>query len=65
MRKCRECKTGKLKIVGTGYYGDTIEVECQNCGECYDLEPDGLGNTGLEFVEAQMIEMSKIENDEE
>ena len=58
MYKCRECK-GKLKIIGTGSYGDTIEVECQDCGECYEVEPDGLGEAGFEFVDAQMIEMAK------
>ena len=59
MAKCRECKTGELKIIGTGFYGDTIEVECQNCGEFYEVEPDGLGDAGMEMVEAQMIEMDK------
>ena len=61
MAKCRECEVGELKIMGTGFYGDTIEVECQNpeCRECYEVEPDGLGDAGMEFVEAQMIEMGK------
>ena len=58
MNKCRECG-GKLEILGVGIYGDTIEVECQICGECYEVEPDGLGDAGMEFVEAQMIEMNK------
>jgi len=58
MAKCRECK-GELKILGTGFYGDTIEVECQACGELYEVEPDGLGEAGMEMVEAQMIEMDK------
>lgn len=58
MKKCRECKTGKLKIIGTGTYGDGVEVECQNpeCGETYELEADGLGEGGLEWVAAKMIE---------
>lgn len=55
-RKCRECKTGALEITGTGNYDDTIMVECQSCNEEYELEPDGLGEGGMEFVEAQMIE---------
>ena len=59
MAKCRECKVGELKIMGTGFYNDTIEVECQACGEYYEVEPDGLGDAGMEFVEAQMIEMEK------
>jgi len=57
-RKCRECK-GKLEITGTGSYNDTIEVECLECGECYEVEPDGLGEAGMEFVDAQMIEMDR------
>lgn len=58
MAKCRECKIGKLKILGTGYYGDTVEVECQNpkCGEVYEVEPDGLGMGGMEWVEAKMLD---------
>ena len=61
MTKCRECN-GKLKIIGTGFYGDTIEVECQACGEFYEVEPDGLGEAGFEMVEAQMIELGKAKN---
>jgi hypothetical protein len=59
MAKCRECGIGKLKILGTGGYGDTIEVECQNpdCRESYEVEPDGLGGGGLEWVDAKMIDM--------
>ena len=63
MAKCRECKTGKLKIMGTGYYGDTVEVECQNpeCGDIYEVEPDGLGDAGFEWVEAKMMDMENGE----
>ena len=57
-KNCRECN-GELEIIGTGYYNDTIEVECQKCGECYEVEPDGLGEAGMEMVDAQMIEMKK------
>ena len=58
-RKCRECKTGNLKIVGIGCYGDTIEVECQNqsCGDAYEVEADGFGEGGMEFIEAQAMDM--------
>jgi len=59
MAKCRECNVGELKVLGIGAYDDTIEVECPNCGECYEVEPDGLGDGGLEFVDAQMIEMQR------
>ncbi len=61
---CKECKTGELDIIGTGDYG--IEVECLNhyCGAIYDLEPDGLGQGGEEWVEAKMIERQKIQDEE-
>ena len=60
MAKCRECGKGYLVILGTGYLGDLIEVECQDpeCNEIYEVEPDGLGDGGFEFVEAQMIELT-------
>ena len=61
-KKCRECKTGELKILGTGIYGDTIEVECQSCREIYEVEADGLGDGGFEWVEAKMMDMEG-END--
>jgi ssDNA-binding Zn-finger/Zn-ribbon topoisomerase 1 len=59
MAKCRECGIGKLNILGTSGFGDTIEVECQNpeCNEIYEVEPDGLGMGGLEFVDAQIMDM--------
>jgi len=59
MTKCRECGEGDLKIVGTGYLGDTVEVECPVCGECYEVEPDGLGMAGEEWVIAKMKDMEK------
>jgi hypothetical protein len=64
MVKCRECLIGELDIIGTGSYG--VEVECLNhgCGEIYEVEPDGLGQGGLEYVEAQMIDRQKIQDEE-
>jgi len=55
---CRECKMNTLKITGTGFYGDTITVQCQNqeCYESYEVEPDGLGEGGMEMVKAEMIQ---------
>jgi hypothetical protein len=63
MSKCRECNKGKLKILGTGDYGDTIMVECRNkdCGEIYEVESDGLGECGMEWVEAKMMDIKKEE----
>jgi len=59
MAKCCECNTGTLKILGTGGLGDMVEVECQNkeCGEIYEVEPDGLGGGGFEWVDAMMLDM--------
>ncbi len=66
MKVCRECKKGALKILGTGCYGDSIEVECSNpkCGEVYEVEPDGLGEGGLEFLDAKMIDNENEANQE-
>ena len=54
-RKCRECGEGTVKINGTAGFDDLIEVECDQCGEIYEVEMDGLGEGGMEFVEAQMM----------
>jgi len=62
-RACRECQiSDSLKILGTGAYNDTIEVECTVCGELYEVEPDGLGEGGLEMVDAMSIEFDKDPN---
>jgi len=65
-RICRECRKGELKILGLGPYEDTIEVECQNpeCGESYFVEPDGLGDAGMELVEAFEIEQKRREQED-
>lgn len=64
MAICRECQNGTLKIIGLGDMGDTILVECRNreCQEQYEVEPDGLGEGGMEFVDAQM---TQLENESE
>ena len=51
-RTCPECQRGRLKVIGLGDYEDTILVECSDCGAELELEPDGLGEGGLEMVEA-------------
>ena len=62
MAKCITCGKGNLKIMGTSGLGDLIEVECDNpeCGDVYDVEPDGLGEGGMEFVEARMKDMENV-----
>jgi hypothetical protein len=55
-RICRECKEDGLEIMGTGGFGDLIEVECRECGAYYEVEPDGLGDGGLEMIEAMCID---------
>jgi hypothetical protein len=61
-RTCRECQTPySLKILGIGYYGDTIEVECKACGETYEVEMDGLGEAGMEMIEAFQAEQKRSE----
>jgi len=64
-RICRECKKGQLKIIGMGPYEDTIIVECQECGEEYEVEPDGLGDAGYEMVEAWEIEQKRRQQEDE
>jgi len=55
MDRCRECG-GELEIIGLGGFADLVMVECKECGEVYEVEPDGLGMAGEEFVIATMIE---------
>ncbi len=30
MDKCMRCKKGRLKVIATGYYGNSLIVHCQN-----------------------------------
>lgn len=63
-RICRECRKGTLKVIGMGPYEDTIIVECQECGEEYELEPDGLDEGCMEMVEAFEIEQKRRQQEE-
>jgi hypothetical protein len=57
-RKCRNEKCdGTLIIQGVAGFNDLIEVECDKCQDNFELEPDGLGDGGLEMVEAMQIAM--------
>jgi hypothetical protein len=55
-RECRECG-GEIVINGIGCT-DGVVVECLSCGEVYEVEPDGLGECGDEWIEAKIIEAS-------
>ena len=46
-----------------GSFGDTILVECTECGYEAELEPDGLGEGGFEMIEAMQIEYGREESD--
>lgn len=60
MRKqCPECKDGKLKPIGISGYNDLIEAECNKCHTIVEVESDGLGDGGLEFVDAYLAELDK------
>jgi hypothetical protein len=62
---CRECEIGSLKVIGLGGYDDLVQVECRHCGAIYDVEPDGLGRSGDELVEAWAIDGdASLEEDE-
>lgn len=63
-RICRECRKGTLQIVGMGAYEDTIIVECPECGESYEVEPDGLGEGGMEMLEAYEVEMKRRDEED-
>ena len=63
-RRCRECGEGRVKVIGTGYYGDTVEVECNECGASYEVEPDGLGEAGFEWVEGKMKDYENSSEEE-
>ncbi len=64
-RTCRECTNGRVEVVGMGDYEDTIIVQCPECGEEYELEPDGLGEAGFEMVEAWEIEQKQRRREEQ
>jgi len=59
--KCKECGNKSLTIQGLGYLGDTIEVECSSCGINYEVEQDGLGQGGLEMIDAINAETERNE----
>jgi hypothetical protein len=63
-RICRECGKGRVEVIGMGDYEDTILVACPECGEEYELEPDGLDEGCMEMVEAFEIEQKRRKQEE-
>lgn len=59
--ECKECGKQSLKIIGEGVNGG-VEVECQNsnCNAFYEVEPDGLGMAGLEWVIAKRKSAQRV-----
>jgi hypothetical protein len=65
-RTCRnEGCDGTLEIQGIAGFNDLIEVQCNKCEDVYEVEPDGLGDGGLEMVDAMMIAMENGDIDPE
>lgn len=63
-RTCPECQRGRLELIGLGDYEDTIFVECPECGAELELEPDGLGEGGLEMAEAFEVEQKRRQEED-
>lgn len=51
--KCPYCETKGVKI--TGCSDCSIDIYCPNCKESGTIEPDGLGEGGLEWAEAMEV----------
>jgi len=60
METCKECG-GKLEVIDAD--DATIIVECKECHEVYQLEPDGLGEGGFEWVDAMAAKSWKGEEE--
>ena len=50
MTICKECKRGTLTVIGVDDMN--LLVQCGYCKEIYLVEPDGLGQGGLEWAQA-------------
>lgn len=50
--KCFRCKTGNLEVIDVD--NCSITVFCDECNEEYRIEPDGLGQGGLEWIDAMI-----------
>lgn len=55
-RKCPECGSNDVEIVGAGAYGDLVEAVCKKCEYDLEVEPDGFDEGGMEWVEAKIKE---------
>lgn len=53
-RICKVCG-GKVKIVDVDDISITVRCKSKDCQEKYTVEPDGLGEGGLEWAEAMQL----------
>jgi len=56
---CRSC-SGELEIVGVT--DATMEVECQKCGEIYDVETDAFNDGCMTYYVGFLSEMKGDED---
>jgi len=54
---CRSCK-GTLKIVGADDV--TMSVECQECGESYEVETDAFNDGGIHYWPGFFLERAQV-----
>lgn len=45
--RCRSCRTGRLTIVDADDV--TMTVECDECGDTYDVETDAFGDGCMKY----------------
>lgn len=45
--RCRSCKTGRLTIIDADDV--TMTVECDECGDTYDVETDAFGDGCMKY----------------
>jgi len=58
---CRSCKTGTLTIIDADDV--TMTVECDECGDTYDVETDAFGDGCMKYYFPYMA--ARLEEEEE
>ncbi len=58
--RCRSCR-GTLAIVDAD--DATMTVQCDECGDCYDVEPDAFGDGCMLYYVSVMQERLEQEDD--